>query len=404
MSEFKFDRDFFTDLMKDTEFVLAETGSVMHSRKKVPTPLYVINCIYGGGVPLGVVSEISGPPGSGKSTFSYQCMANFQKKYPQGVAVIYDMETSMDSARLRALGVDTERVLRLPASSYEDAFANMFKMLNKLLELQKTHPDISSFQIYDSISSGGTERQHDSVGQGKNAFNSGSMMEVPRIIKQNLSNLFPYLEKLPVYVGLLNQVFTQVGVYTSKIASGGGYGLKHLCHFHISFGDSRDDYKDGFLVGMTSIVKLEKSKLSPKIIDIPCYIDVTKGGRIDEVDSFVRYLSKGEICIVKTGSWYNIKDTVDRMISRYPILANNQQVLEFSRKSFRKDDFYAEVEHNEDLKNFLLVALIDFINDIYPAQADVNDEYRKELIGKCSYFNGMEMNDGEEVQNDDSYS
>jgi RecA/RadA recombinase len=404
MSEFKFDRDFFTDLMKDTEFVLAETGSVMHSRKKVPTPLYVINCIYGGGIPLGVVSEISGPPGSGKSTFSYQCMANFQKKYPQGVAVIYDMETSMDNTRLRALGVDIERVLRLPASSYEDAFANMFKMLNKLLELQKTYPDISSFQIYDSISSGGTERQHDSVSQGKNAFNSGSMMEVPRIIKQNLSNLFPYLEKLPVYVGLLNQVFTQVGVYTSKIASGGGYGLKHLCHFHISFGDSRDDYKDGFLVGTTSMVRLEKSKLSPKIIDIPCYIDVTKGGRIDEVDSFVKYLSKGEISIVKTGSWYNIKDTVDRMISRYPILANNQQVLEFSRKSFRKDDFYAEVEHNEDLKNFLLVALIDFINDIYPAQADVNDEYRKELIGKCSYFNGMEMNDEGEVWNDSSYS
>ena len=126
------DDNFFQELIKGTEFVIAETGSVMHSRKKVTTPLYVINCIYGGGIPLGIISEISGPPGSGKSTFSYQCMGNYQREYPTGVPVIYDMETSMDNARLESLGVDVSKVLRLPASSLEDAFASMFKMLNKI--------------------------------------------------------------------------------------------------------------------------------------------------------------------------------------------------------------------------------------------------------------------------------
>ena len=102
--------DLFIELMSDTEFVPAATGSLMHSRKKVTTPLYVINCLYGGGLPLGILSEISGGPGSGKSTFLYQCMGNYQKEYPtDSVSVIYDMETSMDDDRLRILGVDTSK-------------------------------------------------------------------------------------------------------------------------------------------------------------------------------------------------------------------------------------------------------------------------------------------------------
>lgn len=218
------DNDFFTDLIKDTEFVIAKSGSLMNSRMKVKTPIYVLNCIYGGGIPLGVMTEISGPPGSGKSTFSYQCMANYQEQYPDGVPVIYDMEASTDDSRLTTLGVDMDKVLRLPATSLEEAFASMFTILNKIAKAKEKFPNISSFQIYDSISSGGTEKQHSAIERGEGAFGAGSMMEAPRIIKQNLANIFPYLEKFPVFIGLLNQVFTQMTMYTSKLGSGGGMG------------------------------------------------------------------------------------------------------------------------------------------------------------------------------------
>ena len=123
---------FYEDLMKDTEFIRADTGSLMSARNRVSTPLYVLNCIYGGGVPLGILSEVSGSPGGGKSTFAYQCMGNYQKEYQDGVSVIYDMEASMDSERLKVLGVDPSKVLRLPATSMEDAFGSMFKILNKI--------------------------------------------------------------------------------------------------------------------------------------------------------------------------------------------------------------------------------------------------------------------------------
>lgn len=392
-------KEFFNELISDTNFVMADTGSLMNSRMKVTTPLYVINCIYGGGVPLGIISEISGPPASGKSTFCYQCMGNYQREFKDGVAVIYDMESSMDNYRLKVLGVDTERVLRLPATTLEEAFSNMFTMFGKLEKMIQKYPNLSSFQIYDTISAGGTNKQHQATEGGNSAFNAGSMMEAPRIIKQNLMNVFPYLEKFPVFIGLINQVFMQgIGGYAPKAASGGGYGLKHACHSHIQFGSNSDVYENGFLIGTESLVKLEKSKLSPKLVDIPCYMDVTNGGKIDEVTSFVKYLiNKG---IVVTGSWYNIKDTVRIMTERYPILETKAELQEFRDKNIRKDDFYKLCHENKDLLNFLQIRLIDYIDDIYKMQRDVNGEYQKKLISECKYFReDIDENNTEEVLN-----
>lgn len=379
------DKDFFTDLTKDTGFVIAESGSLMTSRPKVRTPLYVINCVYGGGLPLGIIMEISGPPSSGKSTFSYQCMGNYQIDYPDGVPVIYDMESSMDNERLKVLGVDTSKVLRLPATSLEEAFSSMFKMFNKLEKVSEMVPGISTFQIYDTIAAGGTEKQHSKAAEGNNVFGAGSMMEAPRIIKQNLANVFPYLEKYPIYLGLLNQVFSQIGTYQTTVGSGGGFGLKHACQAHITFGTNKDVFEDGFLMGTESQIKLEKSKLSPKLMEIPCYIDATKGGRIDEVDSFVKYLIKGNVNIIKTGSWYSINDTINKMIEKYPQLGDAAGVDEL-RKNYRKNDMYAKIHEDTDLLKLLQVCLIDFIDGIYPMQRVVNDSYQKQLISECKYL------------------
>lgn len=170
--------------------------------------------------------------------------------------------------------------------------------------------------------------------------------------------------------------------------------LKHACHSHIQFGSNSDVYEKGFLVGTESKVKLEKSKLSPKFVDIPCYIDVTKGGRIDEIDSFVRYLTNPNVNIVQIGSWYNIKETVKIMTEKYPILETKSEIQEFANKNIRKNDFYKLCHDNKDLLNFLQIRLIDFVDELYPLQRDINDEYQKKLMSECKYFNQPLSSDG----------
>lgn len=218
-------KDFFDELIRDTNFTYASTGSLMTSRMRVPTPLIVLNCIYGGGLPMAVISEVSGPPSSGKTTFLYQTGGLYQKKYPKGVLTVFDQEASSDDNRLKVLGVDTDSMLRLPATSIEDTFKEMFKMLEKISVLKERIDDISLFMIYDSIDAGGTNKQHKAIESGQSAFGAGSMMEQPRIIKQNLKNVFTYMEKFPLFLGLINQVFAQPGQFVTRVSSGGGFGI-----------------------------------------------------------------------------------------------------------------------------------------------------------------------------------
>ena len=381
--------DYISELIKDTDFKIAENGSLMHSRVKVKTPLSVLNCIYGGGLPLGIMSEVSGIQQSGKSTFLYQCMGNYQKQYPNGVAVILDMETSMDNERLESLGVDTSKVLRLPSTSMEKAFANMFKVLNKLVAVSETKKDISVFMIYDSLAAGGIDSEMEAAQKGESTFGAGTMREDTRVLKHNLECVLPYMEKFPVFLGLINQVMMKPTQYgPAKTESGGGNTLKHLCHTHIVFGSPKDDYNGIFLMGTESRVKLVKSKLSPRMEEIPCYIDVTKGGKIDEVVSFVKYISDKSVGMIEVGSWYQFGGYLKNdMFVTYPQLQECDELNDIFSKNYRKADMYELISTNEDLYNLLQIALIDFLCGIYPAQKIITESYKTDLVSKCKYLN-----------------
>lgn len=172
--------------------------------------------------------------------------------------------------------------------------------------------------------------------------------------------------------------------------------LKHLCHAHIKFFKGEEVYENGFLMGNISKVNLEKSKLSPKFIDIPCYINASNGGKIDEIDSLIRYMISDKVGLIQAGAWYKIDNLIDSMSARYPQLIDTNtpdcdviEPLRSFKKSYRKAEFYDVVRANPDLVLFFQIALIDFIDDIYPMQRDVNGDYQKQLMCECAYFNNQ---------------
>ena len=216
------------DIIDDSDLVLVEDGALMNtdSRPKAKCPLWVINCILGGGIPLTLQTEFSGLPQSGKTTSAYQMLANYLNQNEDGVGVIIDTEGSTDVERLISFGVDVKRTMRLPAKSIESAFGNMFKIFTKLRKAKESNPNISVMVVFDSISSGGTNKQHDAAESGNSVLNAGSMMELPRILKQNTANVFPYIEELPILVVYINQVSTTgIGGYAPKVESVGGFGI-----------------------------------------------------------------------------------------------------------------------------------------------------------------------------------
>jgi hypothetical protein len=74
------------------------------------------------------------------------------------------------------------------------------------------------------------------------------------------------------------------------------------------------------------------------------------------------------------------------MPERYPKLAESEEFKTIIGKGYRKDDMYKLIEDNEDLFKFLQVALIEFLDDIYPAQRLVNVDYQNTLKTECQFF------------------
>lgn len=384
--------EFFNELIKDTEFKLCNENSLMTSRPKTTTPLSVLNCIFGEGIPLGVQLEVSGLPAGGKSTFAYGMMGKFQQKYKDnGVAVILDIEDSLDETRLKQFGVDTSKVLRLPSISLEKAFENMFKMFNKIIAIkEKTKQDINLFIIYDSLDAGGTDKQYEQIDNGGSAMSfGGGMMEKPRLLKQNTAAVTRFLEQVNAVVCYINQVSTKgIGTYITTVESGGGFGKNHNMHLMLQFGAAKDDkIKEGdveYIVGTKSYIKITKNKTGPKYNSIPCYIDVRKLGIIDEIKSFMLYMMECKY-IQQGGGWYKLSKTFEELKEYFPDMISTESLMALD-KNYRENDLIEAVRKNKDLYNLLQIYLIEKITDIYPANSLNTNSYRQNLINNCSYF------------------
>lgn len=140
-------------LAHGTGFELGIMTKVLNSRKKVHTPIEALNCILGGGLPFGTVAQSYGEPKVGKSTWMYQMMGEFQRQYPSGISAIIDSESSADNDRLTYLGVNINKVLRLPATSIESGFLSLLKMLSNKEDNSKLK-DVPVFVVWDTISKG----------------------------------------------------------------------------------------------------------------------------------------------------------------------------------------------------------------------------------------------------------
>jgi RecA/RadA recombinase len=137
-----------SDLIEGTEFNFIgqndEQGKgSLTDKPKVETPIYALNCLLGGGLPLGAIIEVYGPNAAGKSSLMYETLGNFQKQYSDGVAFIIDSEASTDDTRLKALGVDTLRTPRMGANTLEEGFEQIIKILKKMVD----NPNYKGFPV-----------------------------------------------------------------------------------------------------------------------------------------------------------------------------------------------------------------------------------------------------------------
>lgn len=341
----------------------------LSDKPKVETPLLALNCLLGGGIPLGAILEVYGPNAAGKSSFMYETLGNFQKQYPNGVAFIIDTETSTDDSRLRQLGVDPMRAPRMGAATLEDGFEQINQIVSKMIADDR-YKGFPVFILWDTIASAPTRAQ---VKTGD--MYGGGMAERARIIKSSLMSIFPLIEKQNILLVLLNQVMAEIGGWRPGVTSAGGNALKHDIHMRISINGGKTDYDGVYATYKYSSLNLEKSKVSPLMGDFPIKIDITKGGVIDRKDSFVWWITKlTSPSPFHQASWWNIEEWC---YEKYKPFWNKFEGL---LGKFRQSKLWEYGQSDPNLILLLELIWLDLISDRYVLQREVVKPMREQVL------------------------
>lgn len=361
-----------SSLISGSEFKFIGTGEdktegkgSLSDKPKVETPLYALNCLLGGGLPLGAIIEAFGPNAAGKSSLMYETLGNFQRQYPNGVAFIVDSEASTDDSRLKALGVDPLRAPRMGAATLEDGFEQIIKILKKMVGDDR-YKGFPVFILWDTIAACPTRAQLE-----KGDMYAGGMAERARILKSSLMSIFPLIEKQNVLLVLLNQVMAEIGGWRPGVTSAGGNALKHDVHMRLELSGGKTEYDGVYPVAKYSDLSIAKSKVSPIMNDFPVIIDITKGGVIDRPGSMVWWTAKlTSPALYKQSSWWSIEDWCyekyklywDKFGKFYP--------------RFRQSALYDTARDNPYFSDFLQLIWLDLISSRYTLQSEVCKEMR----------------------------
>lgn len=102
----------------------------------IPTDIYEFDTASNiGGLPIGKIIEIAGPPSSGKTTLSWQILASIQRKTKKKILFL-DYEQAADKPWLQKLNVPVEDVLFILPEEAENGLLSIedgFEIMNKLL-------------------------------------------------------------------------------------------------------------------------------------------------------------------------------------------------------------------------------------------------------------------------------
>lgn len=376
-----------TSLIDGTHFnFIGSNGEVgrgsLSDKPLVETPLHAVNCLIGGGLPLGAMIEVFGPSASGKSSVMYETLGNFQKQYPEGVAFIIDSESSTDDSRLRQLGVDPLRAPRMGAATLEDGFEQIIKILNKMTG-DPRYKDFPVLILWDTIAACPTRAQ-----SKEGNMYAGGMAERARILKSSLTTIFPLLEKQNVLLVLLNQVMAEIGGWRPGVTTAGGNALKHDVHLKFELKGGKTEYDGVFPIYKYSTLSVPKSKISPIMSDFPIILDITKGGLVDRGGSLAWWICNLTTpAIFKQGSWWSVEDWVyekyQKVWDKFPSLSGK----------FRQSSVYELSRSDDNFIDFLQLIWIDLISERYVLQRDVCKNFRDKILVRLSSSLGLSIED-----------
>ncbi len=244
-----------------------------------------------GGIPKGMITELSGPEGSGKTTVALNTAKVLANK--GGKTLYIDVENLLNTSILKTvLGEDTkvDNIVILTPDSAEDAFM----MAEKGIESGEFE-----LIVIDSIGAMALRKEKEIE------FDKDTMGQLPKIVARFIKRNTYDIRAGNVAILALNQIRDNVGSYHGGYKTPGGHQLAHQAAVRISLTKGENLTRGKEIVGILTKFVVKKNKLAAPFRSFT--IPIVFGQGIDFYADMIDFAKL--IGVIKgAGAYYKFED------------------------------------------------------------------------------------------------
>lgn len=276
--------------LKLVEPVAEREGNYFSSPKDnqqfITSGCVLLDCVLGGGWPLGRISNIIGSQSTGKTLLAITAMSYFAQLYPKGEIHYREAEAAFDHAYAEALGMPMDRVDfgKEDFFTVEDFFYDLNETLTRLAK-----KEIPALYIVDSLDalSDKDELERDIDKGTYGAQKAKKMSEIfRRFVKR--------IEESHVHLMIISQVRDNMnaGMFAKKTTRSGGRALDFYASQIIEL--SMVEQLTAIRSGVKKVVAINvKAKCTKNKVALPmreAYFDIVYGLGLDRLNACMDWL------------------------------------------------------------------------------------------------------------------
>ena len=307
----------------------------------IQTELPIVNIAFSGSLKGGLIpglTVVAGESKSFKTLLGLYCMKAYLKKYPKGIALLYDSEYGITPEYLESFDIDTSRVLHIPI---EDVEQLKFDIVGRLDEVAKGD---NVMVMIDSIGNLASKKEVE------DALNEKSVADMSRAkaLKSLFRIITPRLTTKDIPCIAVNHTYKEIGLFPKNIISG-GTGIYYSANQ--IFIISKAQEKDGTdLAGWKFTINIEKSRYVKEKAKLP--FKVFYEGGIQKNSSLMDLAIESGHIQKATQGWYNLTDLSTGEIIEPKRRGKDIEVDdEFFKELCLNESFGRYVEHKYKLQN-----------------------------------------------------
>jgi RecA/RadA recombinase len=307
----------------------------------IQTELPIVNIAFSGSLKGGLIpglTVVAGESKSFKTLLGLYCMKAYLKKYPKGIALLYDSEYGITPEYLESFDIDTSRVLHIPI---EDVEQLKFDIVGRLDEVAKGD---NVMVMIDSIGNLASKKEVE------DALNEKSVADMSRAkaLKSLFRIITPRLTTKDIPCIAVNHTYKEIGLFPKNIISG-GTGIYYSANQ--IFIISKAQEKEGTdLAGWKFTINIEKSRYVKEKAKLPFKVLYDSG--IQKNSSLMDLAIESGHIQKATQGWYNLTDLSTGEIIEPKRRGKDIEVDdEFFKELCLNESFGRYVEHKYKLQN-----------------------------------------------------